>query len=295
MLNLARLRLLVELDRRGTMAAVASELGYTPSAISQQLGQLERETGRVLLEKAGRGLRLTDAGRLLAERGRELIAQSESVEADLAALEGVAGTLRVAAYQTAARHLVTPAMRTLHEDHPALTCELVDLDAEQALPLLRAGQLDVVVAEEYEHAPRPRYADVERHELTDDPLRLALAKGHPLARKRGRVELAALRDEPWATAYEGTAYSEMLVRTCRLRGGFEPIIRHRVNDMETLLELAAGGLAVILAPSLGLPEDHPGLTVRDLKGEPVSRSVFAATRQGAAERPAVAALLAELG
>ena len=294
MLNLARLRVLVELDRRGTMAAVASELGYTPSAISQQLAQLERETGRDLLEKAGRGLRLTDAGRLLAERGRELIAHAESVEGELIALEGVAGTLRIAAYQTAARHLVTPAMRALHADHPALTCALVDLDAEQALPLLRAGRLDVVVAEEYEHAPRPRYADVDRHELTDDPLRLALAKGHPLARGRGRVELAALRDEPWATAYEGTAYAEMLVRTCRLRGGFEPIIRHRVNDMETLLELAAGGLAVILAPSLGLPHDHPGLAVRDLKGDPVSRSVFAATRQGAAERPAVAALLAEL-
>src|SRR3954471_16311915 len=87
MLNLARLRLLVELERRGTMAAVASELGYTPSAISQQLALLEREARRALTEKAGRGLRLTRAGRLLAERGRELIAHAESVEADLAALE----------------------------------------------------------------------------------------------------------------------------------------------------------------------------------------------------------------
>ena len=295
MMNLPRLRLLVELDRRGTMAAVADALGYTPSAISQQLALLERETGRALTEKAGRGLRLTDAGRLLAERGRELIAQAESVEADLAALEGVAGTLRIAAYQTAARNLVVPAMRALRDEHPALDCHLADLDAEQALPLLRAAEIDVVVAEEYEHAPRPRYPDLDRHELLEDELVLALPKGHPAARGRGPVKLADLAGERWATAYPGTAYADMLVRTCRLRGGFEPDVRHRVNDMETLLELAAGGLAIVLAPSLGRPERHPGLVVRRLAGPKTSRSVFAATRKGAAKRPAVAALLAELG
>src|SRR4051812_46676110 len=196
MLNLARLRLLVELDRRGTLAAVAGELGYTPSAISQQLAQLERETGRRLVEKAGRGVRLTDAGRLLADRGRDLIARADAAEADLAALHGVAGTLRIAAFQTAARHLVPPAMRALRARYLALTGELVALDAEQALPLLRAGELDVVVAEEYEHAPRPRHSDVDRHDLVDDPLVLALPKGHPAAGgRRRRVALADLADE----------------------------------------------------------------------------------------------------
>src|SRR4051794_28777944 len=126
MLNLARLRLLVELERRGTMAEVAAELGYTPSAISQQVAQLEREAGRRLVEKAGRGLRLNDAGRLLAEHGRDLIARAEAAEAALADLHGVAGTLRIGSFQTAARHLLVRAMRLLHEQHPALTCELVD-------------------------------------------------------------------------------------------------------------------------------------------------------------------------
>jgi DNA-binding transcriptional LysR family regulator len=276
------------------MAAVAAELGYTPSAISQQLGQLEREAGRPLLEKAGRGLRLTAAGRLLVEEGRELIAHAESVEADLAALEGVAGTLRIAAFQTAARHLVAPAMRALSDDHPALECRLADLDAEQALPLRRAAELDVVVAEEYEHAPRPRHADLDRHELLDDPLLIALPKGHLAARRCGPVKLPDLAAEPWATAYPGTAYADMLVRTCRAQGGFEPDVRHRVNDMETLLELAASGLAVVLVPLLGRPEGHPGLAVRELDGVSVSRSVYAATRKGAAERPAIAALLGAL-
>jgi DNA-binding transcriptional LysR family regulator len=294
MLNLARMRVLVELDRRGTMAAVADELGYTPSAISQQLAQLEVEVGRPLTEKAGRGLRLTDAGRLLASRGRELIARAESAEAELAALEGVAGTLRIAAYQTAARHLVVPAVKKLREEHPELDCRVADLDAEQALPLLRAAELDIVVAEEYEHAPRPRYPDLERHDLLDDELVMALPKTHRAARGRGTVRLEDLAGERWATAYPDTAYAEMLVRICRLRGGFEPDVRHRVNDMETLLELAAGGLAIVLAPSMGRPERHPELTVKRLDGPRVSRSVFAAARKDAAARPAVAALLDRL-
>src|SRR3954471_10138203 len=108
MLNLGRVRLLVELERLGTVAAVAHALDYTRAAVSQQLAQLERETGRPLLEKVGRTLKPTDAGRLLASRGRELIAQAEAAEADLKEM-GVAGTLRIAAFETAARELVTPA------------------------------------------------------------------------------------------------------------------------------------------------------------------------------------------
>src|SRR4051794_25093097 len=140
MLNLARVRLLVELERLGTVAAVADALDYTPSAVSQQLARLERETGeRPLLEKVGRRLRPTDAGRLLAVHGRELIARAEAAEAEVAGMTGLAGTLRIAAFETAARELVTPAMIDLAERHPELTCELLDLEAEGAMPLLQAA------------------------------------------------------------------------------------------------------------------------------------------------------------
>jgi DNA-binding transcriptional LysR family regulator len=294
MLSLHRLRLLVELERRGTVAAVADELGYTPSAVSQQLGRLETESRAALLEKVGRGVRLTDAGRVLASHGRELLARAEAAEADVAALRGVAGTLRIAAFQTAARALVTPAMADLRRLHPALQCRLVDLEAEQALPLLRAAELDVVVAEEYEHAPRPLYPDVERHELLDDELMVALPADHAAARDDGPLELSVLAAEPWATPRAGTAYADMLERTCRTLGGFEPDVRHRVNDLETMLELAAAGLAVALVPWLGGPARRGDVVVRPLAGGGISRSVFAAVRAGAAERPAVGALLGAL-
>jgi DNA-binding transcriptional LysR family regulator len=291
-LNLARIRLLVELERLGTLAAVAHTLDYTPSAVSQQLAQLERESPQRLVEKVGRGLKLTDAGRLLAAHGRELIARAEAAEAELAGLAGLAGTLRIAAFETAARELVTPAMIDLRSSHPELDCELLDLEAEEALPLLRAAELDVVIAEEYEHAPRPRHPGVDRYELLDDALLLALPPDHPLAERRdGRVRLAELAGERWAAPRPRTAYADMLARACRREGGFEPDFRHRVNDMETILSLVAAGLAVALVPTLGHPERRADVAVRRLAGKGISRSIFAAVRAGAGERPAVRALL----
>jgi DNA-binding transcriptional LysR family regulator len=292
MLNLARLRLLVELERLGTVAAVAAALDYTPSAVSQQLAQLERETGGPrLLEKVGRRLRPTDAGRALAAHGRELIARAEAAEADLAGMAGLAGRLRIAAFETGARELVTPAMVDLAVRHPELECELLDLEAEEALPLLQAAELDVVIAEEYEHAPRPRRTGIDRHELLEDPLLLALPPSHPAAAGGGAVRLAELAGDRWAAPRLSTAYADMLIRACRTVGGFEPDLRHRVNDLQTMLSLAAGGLAIALVPALGRPDLRADVAIRPLAGRGLSRSVFAAVRAGAGDRPAIRALL----
>src|SRR2546423_4449708 len=292
MLNLARLRLLVELERLGSVAAVAAALDYTPSAVSQQLSQLERESARPLFEKVGRRLRPTDAGRLLAAHGRELIARAEIAEAELAGMGAFEGTLRVAAFETAVRELVTPAAVELRGRYPELCCKLSDLEAEEALPLLRAGELDVVIAEEYEHAPRPRHRDLDHYAVLDDELLVALPHGHPAA-ARDSVRLAELADDPWAGPRPGTAYADMLVRACRT-SGFEPNFRHRVNDLQTILSLAAGGPAGALVPTLGRPELREDVVIRPLAGKRLSRSIFAAVRAGAGERPAVRALLGAL-
>ena len=295
MLNFARLRLLVELDRLGTVAAVAHALDYTPSAVSQQLTQLQAESPQPLLEKVGRRLRLTDAGQLLAQHGRELMARAEQAESELAGFTDLArGTLHLAGFETAARELLTPAMVELQTRYPGLRCELHDTEAELALPLLRAGELDLVVAEEYEHAPRPRHPDLERQELLDDALLAAVPLGHPLAETRDDIPLRALAGESWVAPRDGTAYGDMLVRACRT-AGFEPDLRHRVNDLQTILSLVAGGMGVALVPSLGRPELRTDVELRNVKGRRLSRSVFAATRTGAAEqRPALSALLEAL-
>ena len=255
------------------MAKAAEALAFTPSAVSQQLAALEREAGVEIFRKAGRRLELTDAGWLLHERGEELLEEHERLEAELEAAAGrVAGTVRVGAFQTALRFLVMPAPFP-----DGVRVELYEEEAERALPMLLQGALDVVVAEEYDHAPRPLDPRVERTYLPPDEMLLAVAPGRSFA----------VRDADWATARAGTAYAEMLVRWCRSQG-FEPKIRHRVNDMRLLLELVAENRAVALLPKLGRPDNVK------LKQVGVRRAIFVATRASDRDRPSTATVVSAL-
>lgn len=294
MLDLRRLRLLRELEARGTLGAVASALDYTPSAVSQQLAVLEREAGVPLLRAAGRGVVLTDAGRLLAAHADTLLAGVQAAEADLAAASGtVAGTVRVAGLQSACLHLVVPAMQLLAAAHPAVRVEVVELELEEAAPALRLGALDVVIGDEYDGLPRPRIAGLERAPLLREQLRLILPAGHPLARRR-RVPVRALAKEAWAVSHPGTGHHEVLVRLCRERGGFEPDLRHRSTDTIVLLELVRGGGAVTLLPDLLAVHDEPGVVVRELAGGGLHRELFTLVQEHADARPAVRATLEAL-
>lgn len=280
MLDPRKLAVLREFHARGTVARAAEALSFTPSAVSQQLAAVEREAGVELFRHVGRKLELTDAGLLLVERADELLAHIERVEAELATHSG--GTVRVAAFQTALRFMVMPVLDRLPAD---VRVELVEAEAEASLPLLAQGALDVVVAEEYEHAPRAHMPRIRRDYLEPDEMVLAVA-----ASRRGPLTLEALRDASWATAREGTAYADMLARLCRLEG-FEPEVRHRVNDMQLLIDLVADGRAVALLPALGRPEADPRLRTRRAG---VTRSIFVATRESDRDRPATTAVLEAL-
>ena len=166
MLDLRRVRLLRELAARGTIAAVADALQFTPSAVSQQLAILEREAGVPLLERAGRGVRLTDAALTLVEHADALLERAALAEADLAAAAGtVTGRARVAGFQSVMLKLAIPAIEALARDAPRLRCELVEAEPEQAIPALALGDIDVVLADEWQHQPRPLPPSLERHEL----------------------------------------------------------------------------------------------------------------------------------
>ena len=155
MLELRRLRLLRELHERGTIAAVADALQFTPSAVSQQLAVLERETGVALLERAGRGVRLTDAALVLVGHSEALLERAARAEAELAAATGrLAGRARVAAFQSVSLHLAIPAMRSSRPARRTCDCELVESEPEQALPALALGDVDLVLADEWQHQPR---------------------------------------------------------------------------------------------------------------------------------------------
>jgi DNA-binding transcriptional LysR family regulator len=294
LLDLRRLRLLHELHERGTIAAVAEALQFTPSAVSQQLAVLEREAGVALLERAGRGVRLTDPALVLVRHADVLLDRVERAESELAAAVGaVVGRGRIASFQSVALRLAVPAIETLARDAPALRCELVEAEPEQSLPALVLGDIDLVLADEWQHQPHSRPAGVDRRELVRDPLRVILAEGHPAARRHeGAIPLAELADEPWVTGHPGMGWVDMTQRTCRELGGFDPDVRHRANDSVLALALVARGLAVTLLPELVTPTSQPGVVARDIAEGEVHRTIYAATRTADAERPSVRALLA---
>jgi len=293
MLELRRLRLLRELHERGTIAAVADALQFTPSAVSQQLAMLEREAGVRLLERAGRGVRLTDPALVLVGHADALLERAARAEADLAAAAGtVMGRGRIAGFHSVALRIAVPAMAALARDAPRLRTELVEAEPEQALPALALGDVDLVLGDEWRHQPWRLAPGLVRHELLREPVRLVLPAAHPSARRRAAVPLAELAHDPWTTGPAGMGWEELIRRTCREHGGFEPEVRHRTNDATVSLALVAAGLAVTLLPDLVLAPRRPGLALRRVAGDPVGRTIFAVTRATDASRPSTQALVA---
>ena len=295
MLDLRKLLLLRELHARGTIAAVAEALAFTPSAVSQQLSALQREAGVPLTERVGRRLRLTDAGLRLVEHADALLARLEEAEAQLHASQGaVHGTLRLASLQTPMLSLVPPAVRAVTARHGELRVELVEMEPERSLPALALGEYDVAVAEEYDDAPRRRVAGLVRHELCRDSIVLVLPAGHPAAAAGGPVALADVADEPWLSPHPDTQFAQSQLRTCRRLGGFEPDVRHWANDIAIIVELVGVGQGVSLLPGLARAERDARVAVRPVAGEALGRTINAFTRESTVERPAVAQMLEAL-
>ena len=289
--DLRRLGFLREFEERGTLGAVATARGYSPSTVSQQLALLEKEAGTRLFEKAGRGLRLTDAGHLLARHAAVLLAAAETAEADLAALGGdIRGTVRAGGLQSGARRLLIPALASMRTDHPRVRVEISELELEEALPGLRLGTVDLMIGDEYDGHPRPRPAGLRFAVVLEERLKVVLPAAHPLARAGGPVALADLRTEVWTSSAEGTGHHAMVVGTCRALGGYEPDLRHRSNDADVQFELVRAGAAVALMPPLTLPAADPALAVRDVAETTLKRRLVAVTR-ATPQAPALTAFL----
>jgi DNA-binding transcriptional LysR family regulator len=295
MLDLHRLLLLRELEARGTVAAAAAALGYTPSAVSQQLAVLEREAGVSLTQRAGRGLLLTDAGRVLAAHAATLLAAAEEAEADLArAGRTVTGTVRVAAFQTAMLHLVIPAVAEVEREYTQMRVEVVEAEVEEALPGLRHQRIDLLIGDEYDGLPRERHADLHRETLLREEVRIILPAGHPLARGRGRPPLGGLSGAVWSSARVGSGHHAMVLSACRSLGGFEPDVRHHSNDLLVLLELVRTAGAIALLPDLVQTAGDASVRARTPAEGAIHREVYALTRRTGATRPALVAFRAAL-
>ncbi|MGR6913557.1 LysR family transcriptional regulator [[Actinomadura] parvosata] len=275
MLDPRKLHLLRELARRGTIAAVAEAVTFTPSAVSQQLSALEREAGVPLLERTGRTVTLTPAGHLLVEHAQAVLEQLERASAALAAARGgPSGPLRIGAFPTAARVLLPPALAGLTGAHPGLEPMVAEIDPADVSAALRAGELDVALVHEYDFVPPVTDASIETEPLFSEPMYLT-----------DRPSVAAARTDAWITGKPGTLCHTMAIRACQA-AGFEPVVRHHIDDFDTVLALAAAGQGVALVPHLAATAPPPGVRLTRL---PLGRRTLAAFRKGNGGHPAIVA------
>src|SRR6202042_3847729 len=288
MLNVARLRVLVEVARRGSFSSAADSLSYTQSAVSQQVATLEAETGMTLLERHARGVRVTAAGQALVEHAEGILARLEAAEDELSAIAGLrAGRLRMASFPTAGATLMPLAIATFRSRYPELELTLAEGEPEEIAPRLQAGEFDLALLFEFDDPTSVE--SLTRVELLEDPMYLALARGHVLAEKSG-LRLQDLHTEAWVQTSRESPCARHVVRSCHA-AGFEPNVSFESDDYQTVQGLVAAGVGVALIPELALSVVRGDVAIRALSPSPPIRQVIAATPGGADLVPAAPAML----
>jgi DNA-binding transcriptional LysR family regulator len=282
MLDLNRLRVLASVARHGSVTAAARELNYSQPSVSHHLARLEAETGAQLFQRVGRGIRLTEAGRVLAERAAEILGRVESAGAELDAHVGLsAGRVRVASYGSALVALLPEVSAAFAADYPGIRLEIVDTHPPEAIAMLRAGEVDAAIVFRYDET-EPDPEGVRLHHILDDPTYLLTTDD------RGSV--ADHRDDRWVGGCSRCrAY---LVEVCN-REGFEPQIAYSTDDMVAIQALVAAGMGVATIPGMALRSHrHPDINAFEIPG--AARHVYAATYGEPPDPPPTAALLAVL-
>jgi DNA-binding transcriptional LysR family regulator len=293
MLNVNRMRVLREIAARGSIAAAAEALYLSPSVVSQQMSTLEREAGVELLEPAGRGVRLTPAGERLVAYTERVLAVLEEAQADVDSVaHGVAGRVHTSAFPTAARNLLVPALARIRSAYPSLQLRMVDLEPEEGIPLLRIGELDILLTYEFEMLPPREEPGLEHVPLMSEPMAIALPVGHRLAHGRG-VGVADLKDEQWIVGRDGSPFLEVQVRVAN-EAGYEPKVDLHSNDYQVILAAVEAGLGVALVPPMARFADYPGVAFRQPADVEIRRHVSAVIRRGSRTSPTVAAALAAI-
>ena len=292
-MDLGRLRTLREFADRGSVTAAAQALHCTPSAVSQQLRALQAEVGLALTEPAGRGLRLTDAGRALVARADEVLAALERAESELDTYRSAPrGRVRLAIFQSAGL-MILPGLLTRIAAHDGLDVQVRDVDMTPPEVPALVADYDVVVAHRDEHAPEFTSERLEVVPLRREPLDVALPVGHRLAGRR-RVELSDLADERWISVDFGFPVDDVL-RSLTVRTGVRPVVVQRINDFRITERLVAAGHGIALLPRYTMDTRRgSGLVGRPLAGIRAARLVEAVCRTGARQRPAVAQVVEDL-
>lgn len=290
MFDVHRLRLLRELAARGTVAATAQACSLTPSAVSQQLAQLQREAGVALLIRDGRHLVLTEAARVLVARAERILAEMERAEAEIAALStSVSGLVRIGAFPTAASSLVPAAIAASRAEHPELKVLMQQQETRDGILALKAGHVDLLLLYEYNLLPRVADPGIELTPLLTEPLLAALPPGLD----REQVRLAELADQPWIAPDSDAELRTCLERACG-QAGFAPQLDHISDDCAVALAFVAAGLGVSLVPPLAAESASADVRLRPVREPRLSRRVSVAARAGGARVPSLAVLIENL-
>lgn len=286
-MSIQQLRMLREVAVRGTIVAAASSLGYTPSAISQQLNGLERSTGVAVLERVGRNVRLTDAGRELVRHAGDLLTSLEAARAAMEQVAGeVRGTIELSVYESVAVTLLVPLLERLGARHSELRIRTRQLEVEPALEAVAGGTVDVAFTLDYAHAPMSQPVGLSTTSLLDDVFHLVVPCEDAV--RPGKASLADFAGRRFISPSLATSCGSSVVVACR-SAGFEPDIAHQIDDFPTMMRLVAAGAGVALVPDLALVAPPDGVRVVDID-KPFSRTIQIAYRTASAARPAVAAV-----
>jgi DNA-binding transcriptional LysR family regulator len=299
MLGVWRLQLLREVSLRGSIKAAAEAMSITPSAVSQQLAILEREAGVELLERDGRQVRLTEAALRLVRHADTITGAIAAAEADVATMQNVVtGTLRVAAFPTAARSVMPQVMTALSRLHPDLRVTLRDLEADESLPALQLGEIDIAIVDDYGDGSRVPSSDMLACEFMTDPIYVATAAAEDVGgtgsvvRPGGSYRLDQFRDAFWIMDTDVSQLSRAVRRACRA-AGFEPHIRSSCRDFGVIIALVEAGLGVGVLPGLALTGSTVRADVRAID-PPIVRRVLSVVRPERRAHPMIVSALAEL-
>ncbi len=291
-LSVDRMRVLHAIAANGSLNGAAVALHVTNSAVSQQLSKLEREVGQPLVERNGRGVRLTDAAELLVEHTGRILSLVQRAEAELEAHRGaVVGQLRISSIATAARGLAAPALAALHENHPGLRVRLVEREPDESVPSVARGESDMAVLVDWIGSTVPMPKDVIRAPLMEDIADIALPATHPLAH-RDRIDLDEVVKESWIGWSGGSICDTWLHGMLRERG-VEPHVAHEAEEHQTKMALIAAGLGVAVLPRLGRGPVPEGVCLVPVQPA-LSRQVYVFWRADSARRPAIRAAVRAL-
>jgi molybdate transport repressor ModE-like protein len=279
MLNLVHLKVLAAVARHGSVTEAARELHYSQPSVSHHLARLEEATGANLVQRIGRGIRLTPEGRLLAHRAAEIVGRVDAATNELAAQVGLrSGRVRLAANASALSTIVPSAAAMLADAHPGIELSLFDRHPVEALQMLRHGEIDVALVFRYADAPAEDEGVRLRH-IGDDPIYLIS--------RRPDDSLANHRHSAWIGGCERCQAE--LVTVCR-REDFTPRIASLSDDMVVVQSLVAAGMGVATLPGLALQAHRrPDIHATELTS--FQRRIYAATYGEPPDPPAVAAVL----